>query len=197
MLDPKRRSFLKWCTHALGTVVAAILGVPAIAYLIDARNRAAPASDFRPVHGIRVSDVKEINRPMQGVIRDVRQDAWTLHPNDVIGRVWIVRAKPGAMRRLLSSVYDRMPASGMRDQHQAETPQRTPASNVPAMARNSHAAAPASNGAATRIRHRATWIPWNCNWRATRTTPTPNNRDLFMVRFQKFYQTRATKDVRA
>ena len=96
MLDPKRRSFLKWSTHALGTVVAAILGVPAIAYLIDARNRAAPASDFRAVHGIRVSDVKEINRPMQGVIRDVRQDAWTLHPNDVIGRVWIVRTKPGS-----------------------------------------------------------------------------------------------------
>ena len=48
MVDPSRRSLLKWCTHVLGAVIGAILGVPAIAYLVDARNRAAPASDFRP-----------------------------------------------------------------------------------------------------------------------------------------------------
>ncbi len=33
--------------------------------------------------------------PKQVVIRAVRRDAWTLHPNDVIGRVWLVRRKDG------------------------------------------------------------------------------------------------------
>ncbi len=63
-------------------------GIPAIAYLIDPRNRPAPAGDFKTVG--RLSDLK-LETPQQVVIRDVRWDAWTLHPNDVIGRVWLVR----------------------------------------------------------------------------------------------------------
>jgi Rieske Fe-S protein len=84
----QRRSFLKWATHGLGVLFGAILGIPALAYLIDARNRAAPAGDFRKV--ARLSELKE-GIPQQVVIRNVRRDAWTLHPNDIIGRVWLVR----------------------------------------------------------------------------------------------------------
>jgi menaquinol-cytochrome c reductase iron-sulfur subunit len=88
--DPllKRRSFLKWATHGLGALFAAILGVPAVAYLIDARHRAAPPSDFRTV--ARLSELKE-NVPYQVVIRDTRRDAWTIHPSDLVGRVWLIR----------------------------------------------------------------------------------------------------------
>jgi menaquinol-cytochrome c reductase iron-sulfur subunit len=194
MVDPSRRSLLKWCTHTLGALVAAILGVPAIAYLVDARNRAAPASDFRPVGGIRVSDVKEINRPAQGVIRDVRQDAWTLHPNDVIGRVWIVRTKPGQDATAFQVFTTECPHLGC-------------AINV-------------SADGATCFKCPCHGAEFSCGGdrieRAGYTNPAPrdmdllefelardpentdpNNRDLFMVRFQKFYQTRATKDVRA
>src|SRR5437870_5450212 len=89
-----RRSFLKLITMGLGAVFGAIFGAPAVAYLVDARNRKAPESDFRPVRGVRLSEL-EIGKPVQGVIRAIRHDAWTLHPNDVIGRVWIVRTKPG------------------------------------------------------------------------------------------------------
>jgi Rieske Fe-S protein len=84
----KRRSFLKWATHGLSALFAAILGIPAIAYLIDARNRAAKTSDFQTVG--RLSDLKP-DEPKQVVLHDVRRDAWTLHPNDVVGRVWLVR----------------------------------------------------------------------------------------------------------
>ena len=42
-----RRTFLKWATHGLGVVFGAIIGVPAIAYLIDPRNRPAPPGGFR------------------------------------------------------------------------------------------------------------------------------------------------------
>ena len=84
-----RRSFLTWATHGLGAIFAAIIGVPAALYLADPRNRRVGASDFRLVDGVRLSEVDQA--PVQGVLRDVRVDAWTLHPDDVIGRVWVVR----------------------------------------------------------------------------------------------------------
>lgn len=84
----ERRSFLKWATHGLGALFGALLGIPAVAYLIDARNRAARIAGFRTI--AKLSDLK-VGEPTQAVIRDVRQDAWTLHPNDVVGRVWLIK----------------------------------------------------------------------------------------------------------
>jgi len=72
----------------LGALFAAALGLPAVAYLIDPRNRPAPDSDFKTV--ARLGDLKP-NDPSPAVVRNVRHDAWTLHPNDVIGRVWLIR----------------------------------------------------------------------------------------------------------
>jgi Rieske Fe-S protein len=84
----ERRSWLRWAIHGLGALFAAILGNPALAYLIDARNRPAPSGDFKTV--ARLSEL-QVGVPHQAVIRDVRRDAWTLHPNDVVGRVWLIR----------------------------------------------------------------------------------------------------------
>jgi menaquinol-cytochrome c reductase iron-sulfur subunit len=88
--DPaeSRRSFLKIATNALGGLFALVLGIPAVAYLIDARNRAAAQGDFKPV--ARLSELP-LNQPQQVVIRDVQRDAWTIEPNQVIGRVWLIR----------------------------------------------------------------------------------------------------------
>lgn len=83
-----RRNFLKWATHGLGALFGLLLGVPAVAYLIDARNRPAPKRDLQRV--AKLSDL-EIGQPKQVVISDLRRDAWTLYPNDVVGRVWLVR----------------------------------------------------------------------------------------------------------
>ena len=91
--DPDRRSFLKWATHGLGAIFGAILGFPVLCYSIDPRNRPNPPGDLRVVSGVRLSEITEA--PTQGAIRGVRHDAWTLYPNDVIGRVWIRRVKPG------------------------------------------------------------------------------------------------------
>jgi Rieske Fe-S protein len=95
MVDPNRRSLLKWCIHGLSALFAAILGIPAVAFLIDGRNRAVAQGDLRTVAGVRRGDLVK-NVPVQGVIRAVRRDAWTLHPNDVIGRVWVVKLGDGA-----------------------------------------------------------------------------------------------------
>src|SRR5882672_2978217 len=88
VMPVERRSFLKWAIHGLGVLFAAILGVPAVAYLIDARNRPARPSQFKTV--ARLSELTE-GVPHQAVIQEARFDAWTLHPNDVIGRVWLIR----------------------------------------------------------------------------------------------------------
>src|SRR5947209_18770333 len=88
-----RRSFLAWAVTGLGAILSAVLGVPAIAYLIDPRNRQGAGGSFRAVEMIPLTDLQQ-DRPVQGVLRAVRRDAWTLHPNDVVGRVWIVLKKP-------------------------------------------------------------------------------------------------------
>lgn len=87
-LQPQRRSFLRWAVHGLGAVFAAVLGFPAIMYLIDARNRPPRESAMRRV--ARLSELK-VGEPKEVVIRETRQDAWTLHPDIEIGRVWLVR----------------------------------------------------------------------------------------------------------
>lgn len=94
MAEENRRSFLRWAVHGLGAIFAVLLGFPAIMYLIDPRNRKPRERDFRVVDGINLG---ELVAPTvrQGVIRDVRRDAWTLHPNDVIGRVWVYKYGPG------------------------------------------------------------------------------------------------------
>ncbi len=73
----------------LGAIFSAILGFPLVCYLIDPRHRQRPKSDFKPVDGIRLGELKAI--PEEGVIRDTRMDGWTLHPDDVVGRVWVVK----------------------------------------------------------------------------------------------------------
>ncbi len=84
----ERRTLLKWATNGLGGLFAAFLGIPGVSYLFDARNRPALAGAFKPV--TRLSELT-VDKPVKVIVRDIRRDAWTLHPNDVIGRVWIVR----------------------------------------------------------------------------------------------------------
>jgi Rieske Fe-S protein len=194
MVDPDRRSFLKWCTHGLGAIFAAVLGVPAVAYLIDARNRSAPKSDFRPVDGVRVSDIAEVNRPVQGVLRDVRHDAWTLHPDDVVGRVWIVRTKAGSGEDCFRVFTTECPhLGGSINCIAAETPFfKCPLHDAEFRCNGVRIERPNYTNAAPRdmdsLEFQLARDPDNAD---------PNNRDLLLVRFQKFFQTRPTKDVRA
>src|SRR5947207_9747841 len=87
VMPVERRSFLKWAIHGLEVLFATILGIPAVAYLIDARNRPARPGAFKTVADI--NDL-EVGVPKQVTIRETWKDAWTLHPNDVVGRVWLV-----------------------------------------------------------------------------------------------------------
>jgi menaquinol-cytochrome c reductase iron-sulfur subunit len=97
VINEERRSFLGWAVNGLGAVFAAVLGVPALAYLGDGRNRAAPNRGFRTVSGIKLDDTLQEGKPVQGVIRDVRRDAWNVS-QDVVGRVWVVKLPGGDIK---------------------------------------------------------------------------------------------------
>ena len=96
MQTEERRSFLQWAIHGMGALFSAIIGIPAVAYIIDGRNRPARVSGMRTVDGVKYSELR-VGEPKQGILRNIRQDAWTLHPNDVIGRVWIVKKADGTL----------------------------------------------------------------------------------------------------
>ncbi len=85
---PNRRSFLQWATHGLGALFAVLLGAPAVAYFLDPRHRQAAEGKFKTVAKF---DELTVGEPKQVVITDARRDAWTLHPNDLVGRVWLVK----------------------------------------------------------------------------------------------------------
>jgi menaquinol-cytochrome c reductase iron-sulfur subunit len=84
-----RRTFLRWGVHGLGAVFSAVLGVPAVIYLIDPRNRPVPERNLRPIGTYKELQL-QTNVPKEIVIRATRQDAWTLHTDEVVGRVWLV-----------------------------------------------------------------------------------------------------------
>lgn len=85
---PERRSFLTWLCVGLGGLFGLILGIPAVAFLIDPRNRKVASGAFKPV--ARLNQLQP-DVPTQAVIRDTRLDSWTVHPDDVVGRVWLIR----------------------------------------------------------------------------------------------------------
>jgi menaquinol-cytochrome c reductase iron-sulfur subunit len=84
----QRRSFLEWAIKGMSAIVAAIVGVPALAYLTDSRNRPARQTGLRTV--AKLSDL-QVGVPREIVIRETSRDAWNLHPDEIVGRVWLVR----------------------------------------------------------------------------------------------------------
>ena len=91
--EPDRRSFLSWAIFGLASIFWLLLGVPVVAYIIDPRHRKGSQGSFKLVEGIRLDEMP-VDTPRQGVIRDTRTDGWTLYPNDVIGRVWVILRGP-------------------------------------------------------------------------------------------------------
>jgi menaquinol-cytochrome c reductase iron-sulfur subunit len=83
-----RRSFLQWMTHGMGAIFAAVLGVPAALYLLDPRHQQATAGTFTR---LTEADKLKVNQPQEFVIRQTYQDAWTLHPNEIVGRVLVIK----------------------------------------------------------------------------------------------------------
>lgn len=85
----RRRTLLKMVTGWLGGVCAAVVGVPGIGFLLDALRRNESNGEIVR----RVARIKDlpVGKPVAIPIVGSRQDAWTVHPDEVLGRVWLVR----------------------------------------------------------------------------------------------------------
>src|SRR5882762_7426231 len=103
--DPNRRSILAWAIFGLGAIFNVIIGVPIVCYAIDPRHRKGPKSSFKLIEGVKLDELVQ-NKAVQGVIRDVRVDGWTLYPNDVIGRVWVIELCARPELRTLEQVRE-------------------------------------------------------------------------------------------
>jgi Rieske Fe-S protein len=94
-----RRSVLKWLSGALGTASAALIAIPGGRFLAGAmRSQRRDKAVLQRV--ARLEDLVP-GRPTQVAVIGNRRDAWTLYPDEVIGRVWLVRqSEPSAKEPL-------------------------------------------------------------------------------------------------
>ncbi len=85
-----RRSLLAWLTRGLAALSAVLVAAPGWSYITaPLRPRSGRKSVRQRV--ARWADLPS-GRPIQVSIVGSRRDAWTVHPDEVIGRVWLVRS---------------------------------------------------------------------------------------------------------
>jgi Rieske Fe-S protein len=178
---PERRTFLKWVVNGLGALFAVVLGVPAVAFLIDPRNRPARKRDFKTVG--KLSEL-EPNKPVQAVVRDTSTDAWTLHPDNVVGRVWLVKDDKGELN-VFTTVC---PHLGCSVNYEAGVKRFV---------------CPCHNGTFDIHGHKIDFAPGQGSNPAPRDMDSlewrkdPNNPDLIQVKYQNFKQGEKEKEVKA
>lgn len=87
----RRRTLLKLASGWLGAVCAAVVGIPGVSFVLDALRRSGSNDELTR----RVARLKDlpVGKPIAVPIMGSRQDAWTVHPDEVLGRVWLVRQK--------------------------------------------------------------------------------------------------------
>ena len=87
----RRRTLMKLLSGCLGTLCATLVGIPGAAFVLDALRRTSSNAELtRRV--MRLKDLP-IGKPVAVPIIGAREDAWTVHADEVLGRMWLVRRK--------------------------------------------------------------------------------------------------------
>jgi Rieske Fe-S protein len=84
-----RRTILKTISSSIAAVCAAVVAVPGVRYVFAtvARSR----TEGRIVQRVARLAELPVGRPVAAVVSGSRRDAWTSHPDETIGRIWLVR----------------------------------------------------------------------------------------------------------
>ena len=86
-----RRSALAWLSGLLATASTLLIAVPGVSFFFSGvlRRKSRPGIVQRVA---RLSDLP-VGKPVQVGVLGSRRDAWTLYPEEVIGRVWLLRSE--------------------------------------------------------------------------------------------------------
>lgn len=87
----RRRTLLKLVSGCLGTLCAAVVGIPGVSFVLQALRKSGSDGD-RVRRVARLKDLP-VGKPVAVPILGAREDAWTVHSDEVLGRVWLVRRK--------------------------------------------------------------------------------------------------------
>lgn len=88
----RRRTVLKWISGCLGSACAAVVAIPGVSFVLEALRKSGTNGD-RVRRVARLKDLP-VGKPVAVPILGAREDAWTVHPDEVLGRVWLVRQSP-------------------------------------------------------------------------------------------------------
>lgn len=88
----RRRNLLKLISGCLGTLCASVVGIPGVSFMLQALRKSGSDGD-RVRRVARLRDLP-VGKPIAVPIVGAREDAWTVHPDEVLGRVWLVRRNP-------------------------------------------------------------------------------------------------------
>ncbi len=90
-----RRRVLQWLSGGLAAACSAIVGAPAVSYVLaTVRRRDASESVMRRVAPLTALRPGE---PVAMAIMGSRRDAWNVYPQELLGRVWLVRKSDGSV----------------------------------------------------------------------------------------------------
>ena len=84
-----RRGLLTWICRVAATACAAVVAIPGVAYLVAPLARQGKSAAL--VQRLCPLDDLVPDKPSEHVLTGNRRDAWTLYPQQVLGRVWLVR----------------------------------------------------------------------------------------------------------
>lgn len=85
----QRRTFLIWISRTLEAAVAAVVTLPGVQYIWNTLRPDAAVSNTRR-RVVRWKDLRP-GEPVQFSILGERRDAWHVEPEQVVGRVWLMR----------------------------------------------------------------------------------------------------------
>lgn len=93
--EPNRRSFHKFGSILLGSIIGAVLTIPGIGFILspilrktDAEDGESTGDGFQAL--AKLSDLQEVIPKVFPVLGKVK-DAWVQYPEEPVGSVWLVR----------------------------------------------------------------------------------------------------------
>lgn len=94
-----RRSWLQWMVGGVHALIAALVGAPAVAFVLSPilrRQGPSAASSDAATGFLRVASFSVLkgDRPVRVPVVAARIDAFTTHPPQPVGGVWLLREHP-------------------------------------------------------------------------------------------------------